>query len=190
MMDVVVLAAGRGRRWGGPKALAVHAGQTFLCRVLETVSGFAERVVVVVPPGVSTPWIPGWDGTLWVENPQPKEGMFSSVRLGLTKLGPLRQTLIFPVDHPLVRRETIEALGAGGQSVPDASQRVVVPTLGGRGGHPVLIGRRAALALLEVGPESTLRDAMRGVGTEPVRIPVEDPGIIRNINYKKDLGQS
>lgn len=47
---VVILAAGHGRRMGGPKVFKAHGGRTFLERILERCAESASPVVLAVDP--------------------------------------------------------------------------------------------------------------------------------------------
>src|SRR6266536_1406787 len=113
-IHALVLAAGRGSRMGGPKALLQMEGETFLARVarllrrpgvgaVTAVLGYdAARVAreAAVPPGVEL-----------VVNERYDEGMLTSLLLGLDA-AEARQAdavLVHPVDHPLVATETIDA---------------------------------------------------------------------------------
>jgi CTP:molybdopterin cytidylyltransferase MocA len=147
-IGAIVLAAGEGRRIGGPKALLRLRGETFACAALgrfdrpEIVARVvvfgaeAERVAqdAAVPAGVSV-----------VLNARWPEGMLTSVWAGLDALEPLGldAVLLHPVDNPLVARATITAvLGALAQGAT-----IAVPTHGGRRGHPAGFARAAWPAL-------------------------------------------
>ncbi len=157
----IVLAAGAGRRMGGPKALARLHGETFVAAALSRFDrrDVAARVVVLgaeaervardggVPPGVSV-----------LLNPRWSEGMLTSVWAGLDAAESLQvdAILLHPVDNPMVAEATLtavlEALGAGAT--------IAVPSHGGRRGHPAGFARAAWPALrsapLEGGARSVL----------------------------------
>jgi nicotine blue oxidoreductase len=132
-----VLAAGEGRRMGGPKALLRIGPESFLARISALLAAAGAQPVVAVlgceaarvqaeagiPPGVTV-----------VENPRWRDGMLGSIWRGLdaAEAAGSEAALIHPVDHPLVEPETIarvlDALRAGA--------RVAVPSFSGRRGHP------------------------------------------------------
>lgn len=178
-IGAVILAAGAGRRMGGvPKALLEIEGRTFLDRAVETsrLAG-ADPVVVVAAPGVDL----GLDALV---NPDPARGMFSSVQIGIDALLAIGVdgVLIFPVDHPHVAVDTVRAL-------LDASQGAgwTRPVHHGRAGHPIVIGRDAARALLDADPGAQLREALRAAGFTPRDVVVDDPGVVSNVNEPRDL---
>jgi molybdenum cofactor cytidylyltransferase/nicotine blue oxidoreductase len=142
----LLLAAGAGRRMGGPKALLRDdRGVPFLDRMIGVLfEGGCERVTVVV--GAAAPEVIAvLDEAGWVDDPAVEaivaedwqEGMGASLRAGLRSLDEGEAAVVTLVDLPdvdesVVRRVTGAAAGA------DALVRA---TYDGRPGHPVLIGR-------------------------------------------------
>jgi len=144
----IILAAGRGERMGGPKALLVAGGESFLARcarllhpasvqsVVAVVGHEAERVAreAGLPADVRV-----------VTNARYGEGMLTSIRAGLdaAEAAGADAVLLHPVDHPLVEPETVDHVVAAllGGAV------VAVPSYGGRRGHPGAFARAAWPAL-------------------------------------------
>lgn len=191
-VPAVILAAGSGRRMGkGPKALLDLGGRTFLAHVVACArEGGCDPVVAVIPPGV--PELDALAGQLadhTVTNPHPERGMFASVQLGVETAfhaaPDAAGCLIFPVDHPRVQPATVQALLD--KLEPGRGPDWVRPVHQGRGGHPVLLSAQAAQALAPCDPATPLRGALRSLGYEPVDIPIEDPGILANLNTSSDL---
>jgi CTP:molybdopterin cytidylyltransferase MocA len=182
----IILAAGEGKRMGGPKALALLDQDPFLTRVVAACrEGGCGSVWTVVRPGADAVTALAVSlGTQVVENPDAEDGMFSSVQAGLRAAGADPSTpagfLVFPVDHPRVEARTIGAIvrAAVGHS-PDAW---IVPGYRGRPGHPVWIGEALARRILELPSSHTLRDALAAAGAKRVDLPVDDPGILENRN--------
>jgi molybdenum cofactor cytidylyltransferase len=105
----VILAAGAGRRMGGPKALLVVDGETLLRRVVRTAlaAGCAPVVAVVGP------WDPELEDldVLVVPNPEADEGMASSIRAGLAALPEgVEAMLLLAVDQPAVDADLLRGL--------------------------------------------------------------------------------
>lgn len=182
-IGAVILAAGAGRRMGGrPKALIDDGGQTWLERAIRLCTdGGCDGVVVVVRPElVAAAAIARRAGAQVALNPEPELGMFSSVLAGL---GALRDAgssgaIVHPVDHPFVEPGTVRALCSA-----LAGDRVIaVPCHGGRDGHPTGLGAAVAAALLDLPPTTTFRDALAATGGRMVRVPVDDPGVLDNVN--------
>ena len=172
----LILAGGAGSRFGGPKAWALLPdGRTFLeaCTDILREAG-ADPVVATIPPGSNDPEIQGL-----VAVPLEEDGldMFASLRIGLRRLvreGGWNRVALLPVDHPLVRPATVAALAAREASA-------VIPTLRGKHGHPVIIDRPTAEAVVGGAlPGPTLREVVREVGA--VDLDIDDPGAIANCN--------
>jgi CTP:molybdopterin cytidylyltransferase MocA len=188
----VILAAGAGRRMGGtPKALLEVEGRTCLERVVTAAhDGGCGSIRVVVRPGASDVVALARElGAAITENPTPAEGMFSSVRLGVEHAlagDPVpRGVLLFPVDHPLVRADTVARLFETLATSP--ARTWVQPRHQDRGGHPIALDREAARALVRITPGRTLRQALDEAGLSGVPLPVADPGVLRNLNTPQDL---
>ena len=183
--DAVVLAAGRGRRMGGPKALLDLGGRTLLELQLRVLSGAARIVVVHEPklwearlgPDRGGPPLP--QRATLLPNPRWEEGPFTSIRLGLEALGGDAPALSVPGDCPVPP-------GAPARLVSAAARGLIwgAPVHDGRRGHPVLLtatGRKAALA---ASPDTTLRDLLDG--SPGAEVPVPSPLVHWNLNTPAD----
>lgn len=136
----LVLAAGAGRRFGGPKAPAIVNGQRLVDRAVAVLrDGGCRRVVVVLGA-----WIGPVPDADVVVNPYWEAGMSSSLRTGLTHLlnapmniadraSQFRRAVITLVDLPGITPEAVATLCAQPEPLLAASY-------GGQQGHPVLIG--------------------------------------------------
>ena len=105
----IVLAAGAGRRMGGPKALLVVEGETLLRRAARAAlaAGCAPVAAVVGP------WDPELEDldVLVVPNPEADEGMASSLRAGLAALpDDVEAVLVLAVDQPAVDADLLRGL--------------------------------------------------------------------------------
>jgi CTP:molybdopterin cytidylyltransferase MocA len=144
----LLLAAGAGRRMGGPKALLRdRAGVPFLARTVgRLLDGGCAEVTVVL--GASAEAARGvLDETGWSEQPTVRvvvaadwqEGMGASLRGGITALagGEGEAALVTLVDLPDVGTDVLRRVLASGSG----ASALVRATYDGRPGHPVLIGR-------------------------------------------------
>ncbi|NCD19422.1 MAG: nucleotidyltransferase family protein [Actinobacteria bacterium] len=140
----VVLAAGAGRRMGGPKALVggwatprtpleetaarLHDGG---CpRVLAVIGAEADAVRAAV--GTAPPWLRLVEAADW------PEGLGASIRAGLRAAGDATVALVSLVDLPDVRADVVARLLA---TVPLGERTLARAAYRGVPGHPVLIGR-------------------------------------------------
>lgn len=139
----MLLAAGAGRRFGGPKALVRTDGVPWVvstldrmrvagCDPLLVVTGAAgERVAELLPAAVQV-----------VPNPDWQSGMGSSLRVGLEAATALdvETVLVMLVDLPGVTADMMAVLMST-VADDDPQQVLARADFGGRAGHPVLLGR-------------------------------------------------
>jgi len=178
VIGAVVLAAGASSRMGSPKALlTTPGGTTFVEAILATLrAAGVDTVRVVAAPGA----LPVADPVI---NPDPARGMLSSVQCGLRALPEgCDAVLVWPVDHPLVTAPTVTAMIDAFRA---GDPPIVVPTRGGRRGHPVLFARRLVPELLSADPGIGARAV---VHAHPSRLELEiaDPGILTDVDTRED----
>lgn len=177
----IVLAAGAGTRFGGPKALAeLRPGERFLDIVVRTaVDAEADPVVAVVQRGIAVP------APARRVEADPSAEQVASLRRGLAQLAnaAVAGALVWPVDHPFVSLPTSLA-------IVDAYKRsgtpIIVPAYGGRRGHPVFFARETWPDLMTVA-EGGARAVVRAMGGRVHEIDVEDDGVLRDIDTRADL---
>lgn len=177
----VILAAGAGTRFGGPKALAeIEPGVRFIDRVVTLASDAgADPVIAVLPNGVAAER----PARTVVGNPQNEP--IVSLRQGLMQLANsvAEATLVWPVDHPFVSLESVLA-------ILDAFKRtrapIVIPVHETRRGHPGLFARDTWRELMTVQQDGA-RGVIHAYGDRVMEVDVADAGVIRNIDRPSDL---
>lgn len=116
-----------------------------------------------------------------VRNPDPASDMMKSVCIGLSAARiDTSGILIFPADYPRIMVETINRLLAEHDKSP---RDILVPTCGGRRGHPVIFPR---YLLRGFGSGITLRDIMRLHAAHVRHVPVDDAGILLDIDTPEE----
>jgi len=177
----LILGGGVGERFGGPKAFVrLPDGMTFLesCLAVLREAG-AVPVAATLPPATTEPTP---DGLEALTLPAPGMDMLASLRHGLSRLLETpgwRVVVVLPVDHPLVRPETVRALAA-------AATPTAVPVYRGKRGHPVALTRQFVERLLSGElAAATLRDAMKVAGRHDLE--VDDPDVASNCNTPEQL---
>jgi molybdenum cofactor cytidylyltransferase len=101
VIAAVILAAGEGRRMGGPKALLRLGGETLLHRAARMALAANCKPVLAVVGN----WNPDLDDldVQTIFNPAATEGMAGSIRLGIAALPPeAGAALLLTVDQPAV----------------------------------------------------------------------------------------
>jgi molybdenum cofactor cytidylyltransferase len=146
----VVLAAGAGSRFGGGKLRALLHGRPILTHVVAAARAAGlDPIVVVVPP---TGELDALDlgAVRRVTNPNPAEGLSSSVRLGLRALEldrDVEAAAILPGDQPLVRPEVIAELLEALAASP--ATPFVVPRYADDGAPNPILARRSIWRLAD-----------------------------------------
>jgi CTP:molybdopterin cytidylyltransferase MocA len=165
----LVLAAGAGRRFGGPKALAELGGERLVDRAVRILSlGGADPVLVVL--GAAVVDVPGADAV--IVNDDWSEGMGSSLRAGLAapELAGCTAVIVQLVDQPGIRATAVRLLVAA----HDEGVDLAVATYAGERGHPVLLGRDrwADIAAGAVG-DSGARGYLAAHAAEVLEVPCD-----------------
>jgi molybdenum cofactor cytidylyltransferase len=172
----IILAGGRGERFGGAKAFAeLPDGRTFLAACRDTLAAAGCAPIVATLP-CDRP-LPELEGVSVVALPRSDLAMFDSLTIALaTALGHAswERAIVLPVDHPLVHAGTVRALGS-------IDAPAAIPVYSGKRGHPIAIARSIAAAVATgeySGP--TLREVLHAVGV--VDVPVADAAVGANCN--------
>lgn len=138
----VVLAAGAGTRFGGPKALAVSPdGTPWLVRAVDALrSGGCGDVVAVLGAAAAEAEVLVPAGTRTVVASDWADGVSASLRAGLSAGGALAAdaVVILPVDTPGTPPAAVARIIATAGAAPRSA--LVQATYDGRPGHPVLLG--------------------------------------------------
>ena len=185
-VTAVILAAGAGRRIGGPKALLPIGVSTFLAHVARTLDrpGVTRMVAVLGHAARQVEAAAGLPGAVTVVvNPRPDEGMLGSVIAGLdaAEAGGADAVLLHPVDHPLVSPATVDAVVAA----LEAGAVVAVPAHQGRRGHPGGFAR-AAWAALRQAPAARGARAVLADHPEWIVHVAGDEGCVAGIDTAED----
>jgi CTP:molybdopterin cytidylyltransferase MocA len=175
---------------GGPKGLArLPSGETFLRAIIRACAG----------AGLAAPWVVVGAradevmaahrglGVRWRVNPSwETDDMFGSLRWGLAALSPEDDALVWPVDCPRVPAEVVCALVAARARSGEA-HRAWMPSVEGRGGHPVLLAAALWRGCLtprgEGGQEAQhLRALLDQAGSQVARVAVTAAEVLENWN--------
>jgi CTP:molybdopterin cytidylyltransferase MocA len=190
----IVLAAGEGRRMGGPKALLRIGGETFLSRALALLArpGVETRLAVL---GCQAERVAAEGGipaaTPLVVNPDYREGMLTSVLRGLeaAEAAGAEAVLLHPVDHPLVDPATVDRVVAALQG----GALIAVPSHQERRGHPGGFAQRTFSAVRAAPPEKGARAVLANHPEWVVHVE-GDAGCVTGVNtpeeYRRYLPRS
>jgi molybdenum cofactor cytidylyltransferase len=188
---VIVLAAGRGTRFGPkPKLLAPLNGKTVIRHVVEAAFGsIADPAIVVTGHQYRDVETELSDLPVQiVRNAAFNEGLSTSLKAGFAALPAHSKAAIVVLgDMPFVTSGLINRLvEAWNRATMPAA---LVPTINGKRGNPVVLSRRL---------ESLIAELSGDVGAVPIlrerpdilEYPVDDPAILKDVDTSEGLIES
>ena len=186
MIAAIVLAAGRSRRMGTQKLLLPYAGRTVIGHIVEQVAAAPVGRIIVVTGADYDAVTRALDGrnVTFVRNPAAEGEMLSSVRCGLRALPEsCRAAVVVLGDQPGVNAGLIAALI---EAHVQSGRRIVVPTFGGRRGHPVLISARCFEDLLTGFDDVGLRGLVRAHPEDVLEVAAGSAGVLEDLDTPED----
>jgi molybdenum cofactor cytidylyltransferase len=168
----LLLAAGRGRRFGADKLSAKLAGKAVIRWSAAALAPAVDAMFVVVPIGAKAvnQALSRLD-VCFVENLSRDEGIASSIRAGIAALpSEVEAVVIALADQPYVDPNVAVALcerwRAGGVAA-------VAPAYSDGRGHPVLFARECFGALLELRGDVGARGVLEALGERAATIRID-----------------
>jgi len=181
----LVLAAGKGTRVGTAKLRLMIGGETFVRRSVRMLRAAGVDDIVCIVSQEDAAWaVDELSDVEVLANSAVAGDMLSSVRLGIGALASCRGVLILPVDLPCFAERTVLRLLEAGRREEES---VITPVHNDQAGHPILIPYGIFRTVLASEEGDTLRDIIAASGLSVLRVPVDDPGVLRNINTRDDL---
>lgn len=173
----ILPAAGHSVRMGAPKLLLPLAGKPLVLHAIDAWKKSSAQTIVVVVRAGDQPLVDvvRMAGVAWVEADPPPPDMKASIQAGLTyverQYAPAADAavLVAPADMPRLSPATIDRLLAEHRNQPGS---ILVPTLAGHRGHPVLLPWHIAAEVHALAPEEGLDALLRR--RVPVAIPCDD----------------
>jgi molybdenum cofactor cytidylyltransferase len=189
----LLLAAGRSRRMGLTKQLmpwpSPAGEQPLVAAAYDAIKPMCDEMIVVL--GHEAQAVAAALGARPFHQVlgDPDAAMSESIRAGLEaalRIDPRATVVLQPGDHPAVAEETLRALIAAAAAQPDYA---VMPEHGGQGGHPVLIPPSVVGEVLRADFSGGLRQFWRIHPELCVRLPVDDPRVVRDVDTPEQLGE-
>jgi molybdenum cofactor cytidylyltransferase len=189
LIGAVVLAGGKSSRMGQPKQLLPFNGKPLLEHTLANLRNIRLNEILVVL-GCSADEVQkqvDLHDIKVVENKNYEQGMGTSLSAGVSALAEATEgVLIVLADQPFVRPETYEQLI---DHYRHSDAEIIIPTYRGFRGNPVLLDRSVffeAMALTgDIGCRAVFGDHIGGI----VKVPVEDIGVLLDIDNKADYAR-
>ena len=186
-IGAVILAAGMSSRMGEPKQLLLLDGKTLLGRVLDNARSAAVDEIVVVLGAAAESIREKIDlsKVKVVVNSSYQQGMGTSLRTGLAALDPvIKAALIILADQPFVRAATLVRIC---EEYWRSHAQIVIPLYRGFRGNPVLLDRSVFPEVMTLGGDVGCRAIFGNHLDGIVKLPVEDLGILLDIDSKADF---
>lgn len=191
MPNCVIPAAGLSGRMGRPKAFLPWRGSTVVETLTRTLLEGGIRHLWLVTRAEDSElqqFCAAHRRLTAVVNPRPAEGMLSSILVGvdawLCQQGPnLSPLLVCPVDHPLLDAATVARLLTTHAQSP---RQIIVPTHGGRRGHPLLIPPSLIGELQNLDSTHGLKQLLEHYPDRIMEVEVIDAGVVYNLNTPGD----
>jgi molybdenum cofactor cytidylyltransferase len=186
-MQGILLAAGRGRRFGANKLLhpledgtpmALAAARNLraaLTNVLAVVASEESELVAMLERA-------GLRVAICLRS---GEGMGASLACGVAESREADGWLIALADMPWIKPETIGAV-AGAVGNPRA---IAAPVYRGRRGHPVAFGRAYGPDLMGLAGDEGGRRLLETFSRDVVHLPCADPEVLRDIDLPAQIGR-
>jgi len=185
-IGAIILAAGESRRMGTQKLLLPYAGRQVIqhiadaalkCRIDQTV------VVTGYQPERIHQTLNGFEVT-FAQNDNYPEGMLTSIRTGLAALPEnLEAFMVVLGDQPSLTPAIIDILIDGFRA---SEKGIVIPWVNDDSGHPIIIDATYRQEVMTKFDDTGLRGLIYGRPEEVHRLPVTDPGVLRDMDTPED----
>lgn len=202
-LAALVLAAGEGSRLGGGKLLLPWRGKAVLLHVLDAAAGaeWAGGIVLVtghdairVKHTVEKEFPPGETPFRIIENAAWRDGQASSLRLGIGEIASsdefrqVQGVMILLGDQPQIRADTLERLAREHilACSRNLSHPATAPVHEGRRGNPAIVSPTLFPAILKLSGDVGARNILAGLGDALLKVPVDDPGVVQDIDTPED----
>ena len=184
----ILLAAGRGSRFGGDKLRAVLADGVPIgvesARTLHSV--LAESIAVVRPEDVELARMLASSGIGVSPCPEAHLGMGASLAHAVRASANADGWVVALADMPMVQAATIarvvDALTHGAL--------IAAPRYSGKRGHPVGFAASLGPQLAALTGDAGARDILRHEADRIVLVDVDDPGILADIDTPAELARA
>lgn len=181
----ILLAAGSGSRFGSDKLLhPLLTSIPIAVTSARNLKAVVPQVVAVVRPGADAlSALLEAEGFRVVVCANADEGMGASLACAAAAAGSEGACMIALADMPFIRSSTLQAIH---DRLKEGAQ-LVAPYFRARRGHPVGIGEGFRSELLGAAGDEGAKKLLERHAADLIKIPVGDPGVIRDIDRPSDL---
>jgi molybdenum cofactor cytidylyltransferase len=189
MYSAVLLAAGESKRMGEFKQLLHFDGKTFVeCCVDNLLASRASEVVVVTGHrGQDVRDAVGNRPVRFAHNEEYRSGMSSSIKRGVEAVSAgARAMIVALVDQPQIGPSVIDQVI---EAYEKTRPLIVVPTYGGRNGHPIAIDLSLKAQILAMDPNLGLRQVVHANAGSVTRVEVASEAVLIDCDFPEDYGR-
>ena len=181
----LLLAAGSARRFGSDKLLhPLQHGVPIAVQAARHLKKEIPRVVAALrPQAEKLAELLRAEGCEITVCANADEGMGASLACAVRAAGASDGYLVALADMPFVRPSSIAAV----RDALESGARIVAPYFRTRRGHPVGISGVFYERLIELGGDEGARKILAAHEGDLAKVPVGDPGVIRDIDQPGDL---
>lgn len=138
------------------------------------------------------------EGAVPVRNPQYLDGMLTSVQAGMRSAAEDTEWFVIALgDQPSLRPQTVERLLRAAREEPadsgNGAASIVVPSYGGRRGHPLLLHARHREEIAALPPEAGLRELLRRHPQAIRHVTLDDERVLEDMDtpeeYRRQLAR-
>ncbi|GAB3278295.1 nucleotidyltransferase family protein [Parahaliea aestuarii] len=182
-VGVLLLAAGRGQRFGADKRLALYRGKPLLEVVVASIraAGLPLRVCLKPDDSLCEQLLTALE-VEYCYCSEAQHGMGHTLAQGIQRLPDWDATLVALADMPWIDSDSYRQLADAA-----GSERIVAPIHGGQRGHPVAFGRRFYPQLEQLEGDEGARHIIAGHPEALQLLPLDDPGVLRDVDHPHDL---
>lgn len=182
----ILLAAGRGERFGGAKLLAAlpGAGVPVGVAALRNLRAALADIIAVVRPGdepLAALFVA--EGARVIRAARAAEGMGASLAAGVVAAGGAPGYVVALADMPWIAPDSVARVAA---ALAGGAQ-IVAPYYKSARGHPVGFGAALRDELAALAGDEGARHVLAAHGDAVERIDVDDPGVLRDVDRPGDL---
>ncbi|MGB8951919.1 MAG: nucleotidyltransferase family protein [Candidatus Aminicenantales bacterium] len=186
MIWAIILAAGESKRMGESKLLLPFGRESIIEKVIENViRSSIDRIMVVL--GAERQKIQEKMKRFPVEttvNTDFKKGMLSSIQRGFQSLPRNAEAaLVILGDQPRISTKTINRVL---EAFRKERKGIVLPVFHNTGGHPLLVDMKYRIEIQALNPKIGLRELLSLHPEDILRVEVEDPFILKDIDRPED----
>ncbi|MCH1930968.1 nucleotidyltransferase family protein [Shewanella sp. A25] len=181
----LVLAAGFGKRFGQDKRrISMGQHSTLLGTTLASIQSVFSECYVVIRDDDKPGHLGIKDPTKIIVSTRSHNGLGASLAAGINFLQPsnFSAAAVFLGDMPWIQATTQKRLITAARP-----STIVLPTFLGQPGHPVVFGRQFWPELMLLDGDKGAKSIVSRHQKHCVFIPVDDPGILRDVDIPDDL---